>query len=90
MTPLAERLREAIGDQSVQDFAELAGLPHYVVRDVLSGKVRCPQGRYLTPLAVALEMTVDQLVALAYAAAPPRSNGRTAGGRRPRMASKLT
>lgn len=74
-TPLAERLKAIMAERNLKaaPLARSAGVGVDFVRDILRGHVRSPRSENLAKLAVALDMSLDQL--LDESAAPPRTNG---------------
>jgi len=66
MNPLAQALQEAIGDRSVYQAATDWGVPHWILRDTLSGKIECPSPKYLRDIAKGMNRTVEQVIDLAY------------------------
>ena len=84
MSSLAQILEAAIGERSIQQAADVCGVPQWVLRDVLIGKTRCPRPDYLQAISKGLKIELDKLLAAAYGSNSKEGNGsRTAtGGKR--------
>lgn len=71
MTTFAQELHKAIGERSVYQAATDWGIPHWILRDSLSGKIDCPSPRYLLQIARGMDWTVEQVIEAVYPVAVP-------------------
>jgi hypothetical protein len=67
MSKLAKALHEAVGENSVYKTSVEWGLPPWILRDVMSGKIDCPSPKYLRTVAKGLGWTVEEVIDAAYA-----------------------
>lgn len=65
-TQLQQAIQEAIGERSVYTVATEWGIPHWIIRDTLSGKIDCPSPKYLRQVARGLGWTVEMVIEAAY------------------------
>lgn len=70
MTEFAQKLEDAVGEHSVQEFADKHGLPYWVVRDLLKGKAQSPRIEHAPAFAEALGMNLKDFVDLFVSVAP--------------------
>ena len=66
MNPLAVIVQHALGDRSVQTGADMCGLPHHVLRDIIGGNSKLPRPENLQAIARGLGVPYQQLVTAAY------------------------
>lgn len=77
MAKLPQRLQSAIGKRSVYQAASDWGIPHWILRDTLSGKIDCPSPRYLPLIARGVSqaeekcVSVEEIIEDAYADPAP-------------------
>lgn len=61
-TKLQRELTTAVGTASVYQRATEWGIPHWILRDTLSGKIDCPSPKYLRQIAKGLGWTVEEVI----------------------------
>ena len=64
MSRFAQAIEEAIGERSVQEFADGCNLPYWVIRDALKEKSRSPRVEHLPGFASGLAKTIDEVIEL--------------------------
>ena len=66
MNPLAVIIQHALGDRSVQTGADMCGVSHHVLRDIIGGNSMRPRPDNLKAIAEGLGIPYQQLVMAAY------------------------
>lgn len=66
MSKLAKKIQTTLDSRSVYQAASEWGIPHWIIRDTLSGKIDCPSPKYLKQVAHGLGWSIDDVIDAAY------------------------